>query len=445
MEIFNDIIVGINIVFFFVLLYRRIKQGFKVDLANALLVIWLGSAFASLIFLHAGYRVYKNLSVFPSLFFCLLFYITIVPFLLNSSQKVHRIRANNELIKYLCIAYCLLVIIPGIEIASQAIPKLSTGMNLAESMADIHDDRQEGLTVEIVHFSLLGSLCWRFIGFSTSLPIFLLFYVSLNLNKKDMLDRKYKIMLLSGLVLVLLVQILYYFANSQRSMISRVVIMATGCFVFFYYQYNTRYRKKVLKWAGGVGLIIFLAIGFITFARFTSANERATVDHNRTIVGWTSLYLGEGLLNFNEYVWNMKKSTEGDVGFLYYKKMLGYDRLEDDYHRRRYWESRSGIPQHIFYTYIGVFVEDFTPIGALLVLLLITFLVCQFIRISKSGTMQVSDAYLLLMLFYVIANGYCYYAFGGLNKGARLWHELLICALFSISMEKKKLYRLRRI
>lgn len=439
---FNDTIVGIYIAFFALFLYRRIKRGYRVDLANALLFIWLASSVASLIFLHAGFRDYKNLSLYPTIFFCLLYSITLYPFLINSSQKVHVIKANNVFVKYLCIAYCLLVIIPGIEIVSQAIPKLASGVNLAESMADIHDDRQEGLTVEIIKFSFLGSLCWRFIGFSTSLPIFLLFYVSLYLNQKDLSDKKIYILL--GLVLVLILQILFYFVNSQRSMISRIVIMAIGCFVFFYYQYNTEYRKKVLKWAGGAGFVIFLALAFITFARFTTANERATVNHNRTIVGWTSLYLGEGLLNFNEYVWNMKENTEGDVGFLYYKKIFGYDRLKDDYHRRRYWESKSGIPQHIFYTYLGVFVEDFTPIGALCILLFISFLVCRTIKISRLGTMNISDAYLLLMIFYVIANGYCYYAFGGLNKGARLWHELLICALFSMSMEKQKFYKISR-
>ncbi len=442
MNLLNNIIVLITIAFFAIFFYQRVRRGYRVDLANLLLIIWLGSSIASLIFLHADFRMYNHLSVFPACFFCLSFFITIIPFLKKTSQEIDKIIANNEIIEILCMVYFILIIIPGFEIVTQSIPKLSSGMDIAESMADIHDDRQAGEIVEVVKMSFLGSLCWRFISFSTILPVFLLFYLSLNW-KSLYSNQIYKFLALTGLLSVLIVQNLFYFVNSQRSMISRIVIIAMGCFVLFYYQYNKIRRRKIMKYMSFIGGMIIFAIGFITFARFTTANDRSTAFHDRTIVDWTSLYIGEGLLNFNEYVWNMRGTTEGDVGFLYYKNLLGYDRVKDDYHRRQYWSSRTGIPQHIFYTYIGVFVEDFTPIGALFIFSLISYLLCGKIKI-RNGTIAIHDAYLLIILFYVIANGYSYYAFGGLNKGARLWHELLICAFWAWSITQIKSIKLHK-
>jgi oligosaccharide repeat unit polymerase len=412
-------------------------------LSNLILVIWLVSSVASLVFLHSGIREYKQLTILPVLFFFLLFYISIYPFLQNSSQRIKWVKANTDVIGFLCILYLVIIIIPGIEIVIQAIPKLSSSTNLAESMADIHDDRQAGDVVTVINFSVVGSICWRVIGFSTILPVFLTFYLLANWRtvfKKHI----YKVLSLSGLIVVFVVQSLFYFVNSQRSMIARLVIIALGCYVLFYNLYGKKQKKEVLKWGAILGGVVISALIFITIARFNVANDRAKSIHDQTVYGWTSLYLGEGFLNYNEYVWNMRVPTEGDVCFLYYKKLLGYDRIVDDYHRRTYWMPKAGIPQHIFYTYIGAFVEDLTPLGAFLLFSIITLVINSIIKIGKNGTITIQEAYFMIIIFYVIANGWSYYAFGGLNKGARLWHELLIYAIFSLSMNKSKLPKIMR-
>jgi len=313
----------------------------------------------------------------------------------------------------------------------QFIPKVLSGgsSSLAESMADIHDDRQEGEVIEVIHLSFISVLCWKIINYSLLLPSFLFFY-TLSKSKKIFPNSQMRRFIIFGFLLVFTTQVMYYFCNAQRSMIARLAVTIIGAFVTFYHIYNQDLKKKMMKIMIICSTVFILGLSYITFARFMVALDRATAAHDKTIWGWTSLYLGEGLLNYNEYAWNMRCPTEGDVTMLYYKKALGYNRIVDDYHRRSFWAVRTGIPQNIFYTHIGAFVEDFTPLGAFFVLGIFSIIMLRITRFRSNSTVSIEKIYILLFLFYIIANGYCYFSFGGLNKGGRILHELFIALFF---------------
>ena len=436
-------IVGIlHLVFFGWMLYRNIKANNWINLSNFTLLIWVVASISSIVFVYSDIRDYHNIGIIPAIFWCLLFYITMKPMLQFSYDPDCGLLMNHSLLRMLCIVFCIASIFPFIELLIQFIPALlsgggPSGGDLAEAMADLHDDRQEGEQIEVVHFSILSLVCFKLINYSILLPSFVFFASMSELNTlfPNSRTRKY---IIAGFIMLFLSLCMNSFLNAQRSMIARNLMTWIGAFVLFYSYYYDTIKKILIRSISIVGMCAVLGLAFITIARFTVAQDRATAVHDRTIAGWVSLYLGEGLLNYNEYVWNMNCPTEGDVTMLYYKKLFGYDRIIDDYHRRNFWTGRTGIPQHIFYTHIGAFVEDFTPIGALLILGIFSFCASNILRQPRGVPISWSKLYFLLILFYIIANGYCYYAFGGLNKGFRLFRELLICLFLALSVNNSR-------
>lgn len=63
----------------------------------------------------------------------------------------------------------------------------------------------------------------------------------------------------------------------------------------------------------------------MTFARYSMSEGAQTV----SMLGWISLYAGEGTLNFNQNMWHTQAFTEGDNCFAFIKYILGMDTFTD--------------------------------------------------------------------------------------------------------------------
>src|SRR5690606_34663862 len=129
---------------------------------------------------------------------------------------------------------------------------------------------------------------------------------------------------------------------------------------------------------GGIGLLVIA----ITIYRYDSTFGQ-NINTDTSIFDWISLYIGEGMLNFNDQMWNIARTMKGDNSFSLFKDFIGMDTFTDNLQRRAYWSQRTGISSNIFYTHIGDFFGDFGMLGAIVI---ISIIVLIFLKHTKFKT-----------------------------------------------------------
>jgi len=423
----QDFFVFFNVILYIFTFLFYLKKRKKLTVVSYVIAIYAVSGIFGIIFYYSGLRNYNNIELFPFVYFYIIFLFTLLPIITienkirNSNDKII---ANYDFLKILGYFILVVSIIPFIESCILLIK--SSGMD-STFLVEAHDQRQMDREYERVHsFSSIGSFFLRFCGYFRDLAPVLLFYFLARENRN-------KWIIIGLLMSILTVNIMAYL-NSGRSVLVNTFIY----FIFLYFLFrkylDTGIEKKIKKYGIPILSSILVLIIIITIVRFNYYfGGRGFSDTN--VLEWISLYAGEGMLNFNEYVWGMNTTMDGDYCFSYYKELLGMDTFTETFDRRTYWEPLTGIPQHIFYTYIGNIVEDLGKMGGIAFFMIVAL--SMYSVIKKANYIYLHNIFLIFIWAKLLLGGYAYYCYSGMD-GKVLLIDLILYVMLRLTYRLKK-------
>lgn len=257
-----------------------------------------------------------------------------------------------------------------------------------------------------------------------------LFYIVPFLLFKELSNLQLRWKQLIACTFMILNFILTSYNNAARTDILKLGLCIIIYFIIFKPLIPTKrlvYLKFFILTAGGIFILLLM---FITISRLNNFT------HDVDIFTWMSLYTGESFLRFSDLMWYKNADMLGDNCFPLIKSILGMPTFTDPSSRQLFWEPKLGIPNNIFYTYIGDIFADFGFFITIIYSLIIGYIIK---RISKSMKKRLYFyqitllALLLLPLFF----GFMHFVYKIYGDQIRML-SLLIFSLILYYTEKNR-------
>ena len=157
---------------------------------------------------------------------------------------------------------------------------------------------------------------------------------------------------------------------------------------------------------------------------------------------WMSLYSGEGILRFSQYIWDLSKTSFGDTNFSFIKDMMDLETFTNTLDRREFYEIRFGIPTSIFYTFIGDICIDFGKCWAILFFCLLSIGINMLINASvRRRYYTFVDIYLLGLYILMIIYGVMYFFCKTYIAQSRVFIGFIVILLIQTFLLQRKSLR----
>lgn len=405
----------------------RRKTFFK-DIGVFLLLIYALSSGAALYHYHSGLRDYDHLTIMPSIYLFAMILLTSAPVLSFQLHEHTRIKVNDKVITYL--SYFLLIV--SIEPFFENFNLISSILSIdsASYVTEIHAMRHQGDVDNLINYSEVGMFFYRWNSYMRDLAPVLMFY-QFTKNRVKLLD-------ILGFVLVIININIVSFVNSSRSEIVNNIIYIFFLYLLFKPQIKPEILKKLNRYLYLAFIFILILFSLLTIWRFYQTFGQTSFQE-ASIFQWVALYLGEGTINFNEHVWALKVTTEGDYVLTFFKDLFGAHTFVENVDRREFWEAKTQIPLYIFYTYVGSFVIDFGLVLSTVIFAVGSLLLYVMLRNPRSVGMH--TLFIFAVYYKVIATGFCFYTYSGMI-GRQLFINLILVLLLYATFKFK--YNIRK-
>lgn len=182
----------------------------------------------------------------------------------------------------------------------------------------------------------------------------LIFYIAPFLLFRELSKKRINSRNIGCILVVMLDILLTAYNTASRTEFVKLFFCFASYYLFFRYQIPSRRKKKLKMYALPIVVIFVVALSFITLSRYSAmSNEQGALT-------WVSLYSGEGFYRFADLMWYKNDVVMlGDDNFPLIRYMMGLKTYTNQAERMSYWEPLLGVPNNIFYTFIGNFVSDF--------------------------------------------------------------------------------------
>lgn len=375
-------------------LYTKKNGVFRIG--SILLFLYTISAICSIIFYQA-YSIgfgYNNITLWPYVYWLAVYLLMMRPVFAFDRLNVDSIYVNLRFIKLFGIFLFIISILPLIEVVLHA-NNLMQG-NINDTFIDIHDENKKASI-----YSPLAQFCFRVINNLQLLAFTLLI---------PTLRAKVPIFSKIGIVMALLVCTLTGLSYSSRTGLFISIIILVLVYAIFVRTINKKLRTKIR--IVGLFLLVFILCVFmiITIGRGVGYQER---NSDMSVAYFMARYAGEGYLNFNQYIFNVANTADGDICIPVFKQILGLPVIETSRDTLYgHFAYLTNIPQMIFYTFEGSWLMDFGPFISFIIFALLSSAYC--LKINKLGqSVCASDVFLFVCYLKIMAFGVISYAYGG--------------------------------
>lgn len=330
-----------------------------------LLFLFLCSIISTFYFLSVNgvIRDYSNIDILPFLYMILCYIISIYPIYLFDSKKGGIIVTNNQ---YRFIkSFSIFLIVISVEPLLENLYRLDDIIGDSSYAYRMYDDRTEYLSFWGRKLHAVSTY------FNVLYPVLILLFLS----------KKEHYLIVTGLLLVTLNYWLHELGLGGRSKMVQSILYSIAVYFLMRKYLESDIDKKIRLYGGCVLLLGVLFVLIISFSRYDSMASSTDVD---SIWIWLGLYAGEGSLNFNSLMWNVTESTNGDNTFIFLRDLFGFvdaSSVEDIYKSNL----KLGIPENIFYTYIGSIYKDYNLYGTILFLTIFSTLVSFALKSKQKG------------------------------------------------------------
>lgn len=357
-----------NVILLVLFLYCYRKNGYILNSTNYIfLFLFVCGIISTLYFLSVEglIRDYSNIEIAPFIYLIMCYSITIMPIYFYDCKKNLVLNVTNEQYDFLK-KFSILLIIISVEPLLENIYHLNDIIGNSQYAARMYDNRIEYLSFWGRKLHAVSTY------FEILYPILILYFLIKPGNQKIVI----------GLVFVTLNFWLHELGLGGRSKMVQSILYAIAVY-FLMRRFLNKVVDRKIQFYG----IVFLSIGIvfvllISISRFDAMSSTTDIT---SIWMWLGLYAGEGVLNFNSLMWNVTETTSGNDTFIFLRHELGYTEsftVEDLYAGR----SKLGIPENIFYTYVGSIYRDFNFYGTIVFLLLFSLLTVLITKCRNSIT-----------------------------------------------------------
>lgn len=414
-----------NAIFFLVILILSQYKKKEITITSYLLLVWFVSAIFSIFYVSFN-TDYISITLIPYLYFGICFLISIYPISRFNTSCLKHIRIGNvKFLNFLIIFLASISVLPFLENLIHLFYSY-TGGNNESVLVDLYKEKMGADFDRDEYVTWLSSVGFLFNKITLKFK-----YINLLLLFYYLIKEKPNKFILVGLLMLVFNPILFSLSMAGRGPSVFFLLYAAFFVVLFKNTIPVNIYKKIVQ----IGLIIIvvtiLGLSILTISRFNQSSLGS-----ETVFAWISVYLGEGIVDFNEYMWNIETYTEGDNSFAFIKNMLGFETFIDYLERREYWSaSVTGISPLRFYTYIGDWFSDLGPYFTLLLIVIFSF----FMRSITSNKASISfiSLYLFVSFYQMILCGFTFYPYKTYQDSSNLFFNLIICGIISFSIKKK--------
>lgn len=349
---------------------------------NALgILLWglyaLIAFFACICVSKGWFSKYLNTDILPYAFLVLVYVISFAPFLSKDEFKGEKFASELPLqFRWFAYAY---IFAAGVTIALYIIPvkNLIVSGRWYENIEDMYAGN-----IVFPYRNIIEYLCIQFAGYLRLLAIVLGFSF---LRTKE--DIKIGLLLVGAAVISGALGALYI---SSRGTLINILLLTVSVFIFFFDQYDLKTRKGIMAILGLVLLTIIPFFSSITVSRFSSDEATSSVLQ----------YLGQAPIVFSGGVSGITQYGYGINGFgTFFNQRVSQAEIGGS------WGSG-------FYTFVGWIFLDWGPIGTLILVSIISYILWNIISKDKY---ELSDLFLIFFIYYtllqgvfVIGRAYCY-------------------------------------
>lgn len=401
---------------FFLIVIKTNKHNLALQFISG---IYLLSAVSGLLFLLFGDREYYNLTILGSILFFIFFLISVIPLFKIRIKKEYNIYLNEKFIKLLSVIMLVGSILPFTAMVLSLKPLLSG--DIISFMKEAHDARfyeyagEKNANIFDTLISISMKVAYYMRAF---LPLFVVYLY----NKYKKIN-KY----IGGILLTQITLIISSLLTSSRFLLVDFTLTYIFTYFFLYHKLETHTKLFFRKLFCYGGLIILFALSIITIGR---AYAMGYTDFT-SIIGWISLYLGEGMLNFNEFTIHddIRFGIEGIFPTLLnkhdYQLFLQYN--ADEYHKE--WSWLLGHATNTFETCYGDFVGAFDIFNSILFIMLIsTILIC----LKRKIVNTFSGIAFFITIYKYVYFGFMYFPYGSIKGNNYLYQALLSIIIIRI-------------
>lgn len=374
------------IFFLLIILYALLRKMWMAGIY--IVAMYALSAFGS-IFLLQEDSSFKEPTLFPTILYCSLLFITFLPFL-RKRPGIYGFRSNLEQKRFLIAGYALSI--PVIIAMIYILPKIFTVVDygLVETRTAIY----HGDSVAAEEQGIIGKIFYLFLGYFGGLwyiYIIWFFYSLVFIPRKFIFKTLLIIASLSqvelGLTLGGRTNAIYWLQSFLFTLI-------------FFYSYLNKRTKKIVITASVVTMsVVFVYVAFVTIQR-SLLREGGTS-------GFLLEYVGQPYLYFCEFFDNMEwhpYTLERIFPFSSYLLKTGFN-LEDF---RFLIESHTGLDIGIFYTFMGDIFVDLGMLGV------ISFVLIYYVfarRVLSTESFGIKNLCYVAVVYALPLHGLFYYSF----------------------------------
>ncbi|WP_026727843.1 O-antigen polymerase [Flavobacterium denitrificans] len=339
-----------------IILYQVKKKHF--DAGSVLLFSYLLYAVMSLILFNNPYYSFNEMSIFPFIYLYLMLMLAFSPVLRYDYNKIDEIQKPPtiflNLVCIIFIAACLMQVPTIISDFALNIVRLlfvsSGGQDLYnEAMADSYSLGDGSIS----NLSSIISNAYGNFGI-------LLFFYYLSLKKRNKF-------IMIGLFISSIISILSNISLGQRGPILEIVLSM----IITYFALRKFYHPKVNKIVKNTGIVLLIAtivpVAALTVSRFGESEEGSESS--------LFFYAGQENLYFNNYGLDNGGIRYGDRTFPFFKRMLGFENVPENFWDRRSKYPNLQINDEVFIGFVGDFTLDFGPFIAPIIFILFTIFV----------------------------------------------------------------------
>lgn len=388
----NHVLVAINAIAYIIPLILYYKKKRQIDIGFLFYMIFAVSAIGSFWY-YSQEDVdlyYPNIELSAFIYLWLMINFCLLPLYQTNLRKITYIddRGIAPLLDGLSIMFVVLSLLPIVSLLS----KVSLSMFVGNDLGRMYESDADK---SALYFSGISKYCFALIRRFEDILIILFFY-QLSKAKKDWA-------LINAMWLPIGLFVLFKVASGSRGGVMSTFIAFFAMALFL----RNTFEQKTFAYIRKIGVVftsfIIVVVSAISISRFffsvSAASSRATLDR------WISQYLGEGMVRFNDTVWNNDILMNGDQNIIFLKHLLGFDVIENYDTFMMFYEAKLGLPVNVFYTFVGDWVLDFGIIGTIVVTVLFYILFKKLLNSYKSGV-NILQLTILMIIFHFIGFGF---------------------------------------
>ena len=388
----NHVLVAINAIAYIIPLILYYKKKRQIDIGFLFYMIFAVSAIGSFWY-YSQEDVdlyYPNIELSAFIYLWLMINFCLLPLYQTNLRKITYIddRGIAPLLDGLSIMFVVLSLLPIVSLLS----KVSLSMFVGNDLGRMYESDADK---SALYFSGISKYCFALIRRFEDILIILFFY-QLSKAKKNWT-------LINAMWLPIGLFVLFKVASGSRGGVMSTFIAFFAMALFL----RNTFEQKTFAYIRKIGLVftsfIILVVSAISISRFffsvSAASSKGTLDR------WISQYLGEGMVRFNDTIWNNDILMNGDQNIIFLKHLLGFDVIENYDTFMMFYEAKLGLPVNVFYTFVGDWVLDFGIIGTIVVAVLFYILFKKLLSSYKSGV-NVLQLTILMIIFHFIGFGF---------------------------------------